>query len=464
MSKVKYEFSTLMQIKIVAMMLFDRPTFVHSMDVVLSEYFENPVLKGMVEVIYSFYDRYENTPDHEEFLEECTKHFGKTRISGKEWVEIFENVITTGEANVGKFEYIKDQVIAFARYQAVKQAVLTSAEELGKDRNYEKILGEVEKAVLVGESSDSLGTDYFKDVNDRLKRRREGDTRMANAISTGVPGLDRALCGGLGGRELGILMSPMKRGKSTTVVFFGTGALKQGKNVLHLFFEGGSEDTIMSMYDACVSGVPKNELQDREPTVQSSIEDFLEQKHIGRLVVKSAPANAWSTRNIDALIQKLRMMENFEPDLIILDYLGLMRSADTSLKIEASSGGRYFLLGSITKELLNLKDKHKLAMWVVHQSTRSSKSKKGNVDLEDSGDSIEVMRDADLIITLNQTGDEADPETNPGEQKMRYFLAGGRAIPDRKQVHTIIDKSICRIRDDDVGVVVKEDSTGLKLK
>lgn len=462
MSETKYDFSLMMQIKIVAMMLFDRPTFVHSMDVVIPEYFENPALKGMVEIIYSFYDKYSNVPDMDEFLEECHKHFGKTRILTDEWTDTFEAVIKQCEDSAGKFDYIKDQVIAFARYQAVKQAVLSSAEELSKDRNYEKILGQVEKAVLVGESADSLGIDYFKDTAERLRRRREGNTRLANAISTGIPGLDDALCGGIGERELGVLMSPMKRGKSTTVVFFGVGALKQGKDVLHLFFEGGSEDNIMSMYDACVSGVSKNELQNKEHAVNRGIEEFLEQKHVGRLIVKGGSANSWSTRNIDALVQKLRMLEDFEPDLIIVDYLGLMRSADKSLKVEASSGGRYFLLGAITKELLNLKEKHKCSCWAVHQTTRGSKSKE-LVDMDDSGDSIEPMRDADLIITLNQTKEEADPELFPGEQKMRYFLAGGRAIPDRKIVHTIIDKGKCRIRDDAEIVVKDEDTTGLNL-
>jgi len=462
MSKTEYEFSVMMQIKIVAMMLYDRPTFIYSMDVVIPEYFENPILQGMIKVIYSFYDRYAKVPDHEEFLEECVKYFGKTRISDKEWVEIFEVILEIGESEEAEqFDYVKDQVVSFARYQAVKQAILLSAEELSKSRNYEKILADVERAVLIGESSDDLGVDYFKDTMDRLGRRREGNTRLLNAISTGIPGLDAALCGGLGGTELGILMSPMKRGKSTTMISFGVGALRTGKNVLHIVFES-DEDRTMDLYDACVSGIPKNELLDRENAVKISIDDFLEQRHVGKLRIKDGSANAWSTRNIEALMQKLRMIENFEPDLLIIDYLGLMRSADKSLKIEASSGGKYFLLGAITKELLNLKDKYKCGIWVVHQSTRGSKSKKTNIDLDDSGDSIEPMRDADLIITLNQTPNEADPEISPGEQKMRFFTAGGRSIPDRKTIHTIIDKSTCRIRDD-VAVVKAEDTTGLNL-
>jgi len=67
--------------------------------------------------------------------------------------------------------------------------------------------------------------------------------------------------------------------------------------------------------------------------------------------------------------------------------------------------------------------------------------------LEHSGDSIEPMRDADLILTLNQEEKESEKD---GWQEMDYFLAGGREMKDRKRITLFIDKSICVITDEEV--------------
>ena len=138
------------------------------------------------------------------------------------------------------------------------------------------------------------------------------------------------------------------------------------------------------------------------------------------------------------------MLEGFEPDLLIIDYLGLMRNADVNLKVEASSGGKYFLLGQITKEILSISQKYKLSCWLLHQATRKAKEK-DKVDLQDSGDSIEPMRDADLILTLNQSEAEAGVK---GWQKMRVFVAGGREVEDRHNVDIVINKATCQIVED----------------
>ena len=229
-----------------------------------------------------------------------------------------------------------------------------------------------------------------------------------------------------------------------TVVCFAVGALENYKNVLHVAMEG-DQDRTQVLYDASISGVPKEQLRDREEDVRKAVDTFTNKSsQIGKLVVKHYPAQGCSAMTIDALMQTLSFTSGFKPDLLIVDYLGLMRSSDKNLKVELSSGGRYHLLGSITKELLALAQEHKVAIWLLHQTTRGSKSK-GQVDLDDSADSIEPMRDADLILTLNQTKDEADPDNNP--QKMRIFIAGGREMKDRAEIDVLIDKSMCQIRD-----------------
>jgi len=76
------------------------------------------------------------------------------------------------------------------------------------------------------------------------------------------------------------------------------------------------------------------------------------------------------------------------------------------------------------------------------------------------------MRDVHIILTLNQNEDEEDPIKNPGEQRLRIHLAGGRRMRMKTTTRTLIDKSRCQIREDDSAVsdaVDDTDPTGIHL-
>jgi len=369
-------------------------------------------------------------------------------------VDAFEEVIRLGEE--GEFQYVKDKAVEFARFQAVRDAVIAGAKLLTAKKDYSPILDEVKSAMAIGENQEDLGDMYFEDTERRLVARRDLTLRSNIAVPTGIAQLDSDLGGGVAPGELAIFMSPMKRGKTMSIVCFSKGALMDGKNVLHIGFEG-SKDRTQNLYDASISGVPKDMLKEREEEVREHVNRFKSSPRTGDLWVQHYPAQTCGALTVEALMQKLNFLHQFKPDMLILDYLGLMRSSNRALKIEASSGGRYHLLGAITKELLALGQEHKLVTWLLHQTTRGSKSK-DIIDLDDSGDSIEPMRDADLILTLNQTKDEANPDLNP--QNCRIFIAGGREMKDRKTIHLKIDKSVCQVYEADIE---EEDPTGLHM-
>ena len=443
-----YGFTELTQLKIVSLLIFDIETFLVSREMIKPEFFDNIIVTAMVKTIYKFFDSYNRPPTPEEFLNEFISVAESKKYVKKEWAELYLEILNIKPV-VEDFNYIKDKIKDFARYQAVKAAIIDSADVLQKNKDYEKIMSLVEKSMQIGELTESLGSFYYRETEERLKARRDGDTRRATTIPTGIDILDNCLGGGIGLGELGILMCPMKRGKTQTAVNFAKGALYGKKNVLFIGFEG-SETRTQVLFDSCISSIEKDHLKDFEEEVRDAVDIFFNQATgIGKLVVKHFPPLGCSAATIQTLMQKLKIMEHFEPDLLIIDYLSLMRSSDSSLRVEASSGGRYHLLGAITKELLALTQKNKLSTWLLHQTTRSSKSKK-TVDLDDSGDSIEPMRDADLILTLNQTAEEADPEINPGVQDIRIFIAGGREVRDRKTIHLKIDKAKVQIWSEEI--------------
>lgn len=434
-----YGYSEETQIGFVAMFLFDTEAFVQNSEIIQPESFENPALADMVKLLKGFYKKYKRPATADEFLEEYSALISSSKhIPEEEYWEVVTAVLNRGKK--GNFEYLKDKVVEFAQCQGVKRAIISGV-DLWKKGQYGKILTNVREALAVGELHDYLGSFYYKDLEGRLADRREGMDRSDLTIPTSLESLNKQLGGGLAPGEVGILMGPMKRGKTIVGINFVKGALLAGKDVVHYMFEGGSEGRCQRMYDATFSGVPKSELKDREAEVRKQVDSYFKATGIGQLVVKHFPPKP-SVLMLENHLQKLKIMENFSPSLLLVDYLGLMRCTD---KRVAFDGDRYVAFGEIIKEFLSLAQRYGYAIWLLHQATRGA-LKKQTVDLDDSADSIEPMRDADLILTLNQTKDEGLMDD---WQPMRIFIAGGREMRDRWTVNFKINKDICQLREAD---------------
>ncbi|GAG10576.1 unnamed protein product, partial [marine sediment metagenome] len=266
--------------------------------------------------------------------------------------------------------YVRDLAASFAKYQAVKKAWREGSVLIEKKQHYEKLLSKVSAALLVGEIQD-LGSFYYENLDQRLADRKAGLTHRPDlAIKTGLDGLDYRLSG-LCPSELGIIMGPMKRGKSLVACNFARGALYFNKNVAYFGFEGKKEKT-ETRFDSIISGVPKDELKDREDLVRAKVNNFFKGKNKGQLVIKHYTVGTCSAWTIEAHLQKLKAVTGFVPDVIFVDYLGLMRCADKTMKFEGSSGGRYLMFGEITKELLALAQRNNYAVWLIHQTTKKS--------------------------------------------------------------------------------------------
>ena len=319
----------------------------------------------------------------------------------------------------------------------MKQAIISGV-AFWKKQQYEKILVNVRKALAIGEIHDYLGSFYYRDLDKRLEERREGMDRSDLTIPTVLESLNNQLGGGLAPGEVGVLMGPTKRGKTIVGINFIKGALLAGKDAVHYMFEGGSEPRCQRMYDATFSGVPKSELKSREDEVREAVNGTFKSTGMGRLVVKHFPPKP-TVLMLENHLQKLKIMENFSPSVLLIDYLGLMRPTE---KLSASSD-RYLAFGEIIKEFLSLAQRYDYAIWLLHQASRAA-LKKERVDLDDSADSMEPMRDADLILTLNQTKEEGLVD---GWQDMRIFIAGGREMRDRWIVDFIINKDICQLKE-----------------
>lgn len=438
------DFTEEIQQRIVAMMFYDHEAFLMVKEIVKPEYFENPVLADLVRLMLKYHDKYSRCIDMEELTQELLTFLDNSKrpLPKEVYVEQFIALLTDGADK--SYRYVLDQVVAWTQYQLVKIAILKSINLLQKKRDYPGILKEIKDAVSIGESTHEMGSFYFEELEQRLADRKGGWCRGEISIPTGIPILDRHLGGGLAKGELGIIMGPTKRGKTITLVNFARGALLKGKNVLHIGMESSARRT-MVLYDAHFSGVSKENLKDNEDVIREKLAETLSTMQCGVLVVKNFPPLKCSAATIEAHLQKLRNLKNLQVDVLLLDYLGLMTTAG---KLLDRDGGLYSKLGQITKELLAVAQEHDVAIWLIHQANRGTLSRGGEkeaIGMVDSGDSIEPMRDADIILTFNQSEEEAKMEADNGYQDCRIFSAGGREVADKWSIPLKINKGKCLI-------------------
>jgi len=168
--------------------------------------------------------------------------------------------------------------------------------------------------------------------------------------------------------------------------------LLRKKNVIYFTLEI-TEFEIAKRIDSNLLAIPTWELSKLS---QDEYINKMKQLDLGKLVIKEYPAGTLNTLKIKNVLKKLKAKEGFEPDVIVIDYLGIMASSRLSL---SSSGGLYQYYKLISEELHGLAKELKVPILTASQLNRSSFN---NLDagMELISDSIGIVQTADTIIAI----------------------------------------------------------------
>lgn len=168
--------------------------------------------------------------------------------------------------------------------------------------------------------------------------------------------------------------------------------LLRQKNVVYFTLEMPEEE-IAKRIDANLLNVPINDL--KKLSFEEYQKRFKELGNLGHLRIKEYPAGVLNTTMIKSYIQKLQNKDGFIPDVIVIDYLGLM----SSTRISLSKAGSYQYYKSIAEEVHALAKELDIPILTGFQLNRSAYN---NVDagMETISDSIGVVQTADSIIAL----------------------------------------------------------------
>ena len=296
------------QIKVLGALLTQRDFLLNIADSLDSEYFESQAHKWIIEYIIKYFNQYHTYPTIETLAIEIKKIDNEVlRISLTDSIREAYKM-----SDVSDLEWVEKEFSDFCKNQQMKKAIMTSVDLLNLG-DYDGIRGLINDAMKAGEEK-NIGHIYETDVESRYRK----DDR--NVIPFPWKTFNELTQGGYGKGDLVLLFGNPGGGKSWGVIAMGAYAAALGFNVVHYTLEL-SEGYVGKRYDAVFSGVDVDKLDNHRNDVNEAIA-----KIKGKIVIKEYAPKRASLDTIEAHLQQLEHQNEFKPDMIIIDYLDLLRT------------------------------------------------------------------------------------------------------------------------------------------
>ena len=385
-------------------------------------YFTADLHRRIAKALFAHVDEFHSLPSRATLVEDV-----RPTVSDDEMPQIEKSINALYKDDLQDAKAVQAKTIEFGKQQAMCNAVLEGADLLDGGQR-DKILPLIQKALLTGEDLTDVGIE-FADIAARASWYLNPSDEL-DTIPTGIPHLDYALGGGLGRGELGVVLAPPKRGKSTTLVNIGYGAVMAaaGFNVAYYSCEM-SDKKVTKRFDARLGG---KYIKTRTAAPEKWVEHLQRLKKFvkGRLFVKSYPTRSLTATMIRSHLSLLTSRD-FHPDLIIVDYADIMRAERRFEGMRHEQAGIY-------EDLRHIAGDYDAACWTGSQA-KAGALEKETLTMADFAEAFEKAAIMDAGMAFCQTDDEKI------DRIFRLVLVGLRNQEDGRIVECRINRKRCLI-------------------
>jgi replicative DNA helicase len=429
------------QLKLVKCFFEDQKYFISIQEIIDQNMFSNEHLRRIVGFMKDRYNFNETVTTYFE-METIIRSKVSDAIALEQLLAYIEKI---KEMDLVGMDIVEEESEKFFKQQNLTKAI-NKAQDIIKNGDFSNYytIEDIVKKALETNSKQDFGFRLFENIETDLKE----DYRTA--IPTGADKLDKALYGGLGKGELGVIVAPPGTGKTSATTGFAANAAitkteannYNGYKVLHFFFEDDEVNVRRKYYgfvtdiDACTLSLP-----DVRPI---AIERLNADTDVRKMLRENIIGERLSTGEIRAseIKNKIRqhIARGFKPDLIIIDYF-------ECIKFEKSDIGdsEWSKEGITMRKLESMAKEFDVAMWVPVQGTRDSIGAE-IVGLMQAGGSVKKTQIAHVVITFGQT----DEMKTQG--KLNVFLGKFRAgrIDKNKFLNVYFNNGTCKFDMSDV--------------
>lgn len=234
----------------------------------------------------------------------------------------------------------------------------------------------------------------FSDIEQRIEEyRQDKEIGKLPGLPFGFPTMD-LLTGGLQRHELATVLGFTNVGKSTLLRSFGFNFWVEGYTVLYLSLEMEAK-VILRIFDAMLAKLDYKKLKQLalEEEDLERWESFID--HVENRECDIPVIDQYHRITPD---QVFSAMVRYEPDVCIIDYVGLMKSANIS-----RGAPKHQQIQEITQDLKHICRTIKIPIIMAAQTNRAGA--KDGAELENVGDGISIAQDSDLVFGLHQDED-----------------------------------------------------------
>lgn len=272
-----------------------------------------------------------------------------------------------------------------------------------KKQQAKKYIDEIAKVQI----DSDLGLD-FRDINHMIEYYQERNI----GIKTNHIQIDTRLGSGFLPGTLNVILASQGIGKSLLMCDFVSNMLSSGNKILYLSLEM-SEEEVMKRIHANVLNINVNEFADISKTdgeiqglhrppvtkdmILGSYDRFMLSGNVGVFAVKAYAPGTFSSLMLRDLLDKYHNEKQIDFDIVMVDYLGIMKS-----DILSPSAGLYSYIKSIGEELRAVAVDRRVPIISASQLNRGSVNKTDGVDNSFISDSVGTAATADCMMFILQ--------------------------------------------------------------
>lgn len=356
------------------------------------DYFRDKHEKAILDETTKFFEKYNKliTP---EILKIQLSNRADLSDSGLETAKNIVDVIVTTKTND---DWLVENTEKFCKDQSVYNAVLASIRIIdGEDAKLtaDAIPDLLSKALSVSFDT-QVGHEFIDNAADRWEFYNSKEERLPFRLKM----MNKITQGGMPKKSLFCIAGSTGSGKSIFMTDTAAGTLAQGKNVLYITLEM-AEEKIAERIDANLMKLDIHRLASIDKEEFMSKIDRIKARTQGRLFIKEFPTSSAHVGHFRALLQELKTKQNFKPDLIIVDYLGICASSRMKM---GGSVNSYSYVKAIAEELRGLAAEFDVPVLTGAQLNRGGFGS-SDVEMSDTAESAGLIHVLDFFFALIRT-------------------------------------------------------------
>jgi replicative DNA helicase len=217
-------------------------------------------------------------------------------------------------------DFLLEEIEDFIRKKLIHNVNVDVAVALNNDNDEELKKSPDSLREAIAFSFDTrVGMDFFEE-EERLYTFLHSRDRY---IPTSISQLNKIVDGGFHEKSLTLFMAETNLGKSLIMASMAVDCILLNKNVLYVTCEM-SEDKISERVITNLFDVELDNLRTIDKTKFHEKFENIKQKLKNKLVIKEYPTSSINVNHIRNLLKELEVRTKFKPDIIFIDYIGIM--------------------------------------------------------------------------------------------------------------------------------------------